>query len=56
MEQWNIISPTRKKFFHNGLDTLIGERGSQVSRGQKQKIAITRALMRDIKILILDER
>jgi ATP-binding cassette subfamily B protein len=39
----------------NGYDTLVGERGSRLSEGQKQLIAFARTLIADPPILILDE-
>jgi len=38
-----------------GVDTPLGERGSQLSGGQKQRVAIARAILQQPVILILDE-
>ena len=39
----------------NGYDTVIGESGALLSGGEKQRISIARAMLKDTPIVILDE-
>ena len=57
-----IIDAARAAFAHDfiehlpqGYQTIIGEQGARLSGGQRQKIAIARAILKGAPILILDE-
>ena len=57
-----LIDAARKSQAHefisklpNGYDTLVGERGQKLSVGQKQRLAIARAIYKNPPILIFDE-
>ena len=52
------LPPKSHRFIENqkdGLDTKVGERGIEISGGEKQRIGIGRALYNDPEILVFDE-
>lgn len=60
--QEDIEAASRKAHIHEfierlpkGYETMVGERGIKLSGGEKQRIAIARAFLRNAPILILDE-
>lgn len=61
-DQSSIENAARKAFAHqfiekmpHGYDTVIGDRGFRLSGGEKQRLSIARAILKNAPILILDE-
>jgi ABC-type transport system involved in Fe-S cluster assembly fused permease/ATPase subunit len=57
-----ILDASRKAHLHdiimrlpNGYDTIVGERGLKMSRGEKQRVSIARAILKRAPILLCDE-
>ncbi|MBQ8468933.1 MAG: ABC transporter ATP-binding protein [Clostridia bacterium] len=56
---WRVLEKSQLKDYieslPNKLDSLVGENGIQMSGGQKQRLSIARALLKNTKVIIFDE-
>jgi ATP-binding cassette, subfamily B, bacterial len=57
-EVWSAAAAARCDFVEQlpqGLDTIVGNRGTRLSGGQRQRVALARAFLKDAPLLLLDE-
>jgi ATP-binding cassette subfamily B protein len=55
---WEAAAAARCDFIAElpqGLDTVVGDRGTRLSGGQRQRVALARAFLKDAPLLLLDE-
>jgi ATP-binding cassette subfamily B protein len=55
---WEAAAAARCDFIAElpqGLDTIVGDRGTRLSGGQRQRVALARAFLKDAPLLLLDE-
>ncbi len=55
MMLWRLLRKTAVMNLSQGYDTVIGEGGSSLFGGERQRISIARGIMKDSPVIILDE-